>query len=75
MGNLKFAYHGEKKVKLEVDTTRVAPVRAKPPPKPPSAFSIDKVVGKGAEKGRKERMEFRLKRGRWAQRQGAQRKG
>ena len=51
--NLKFDYHGEKKAKLEVDTARVAPVSAKPPPKPPSAFSSDKVVvGKGAEKGK-----------------------
>ena len=53
LGNLKFAYHGEKKVEIEVDTPRVAPVSAKPtPPKPPPPFSSDQVVGKGAVKGK-----------------------
>ena len=51
LGNLKSAYHGEKKAELEVGTARVAPMSAKPPPKPQYAFSSDKVVGKGAEAG------------------------
>ena len=42
------------KVKLEEDTTRVAPVSAKPPPPaaPPSTYSRDRVAEKGAEKGK-----------------------
>ena len=52
LANLKFAYRGEKKVKLEVVTARVAPSSANPPPKPPSTFSSDNVEAKGAEKGK-----------------------
>ena len=29
LGNMKFAYHGAKKVQIEADTTRVAPVSSK----------------------------------------------
>ena len=53
MDVLVFPYYGEKKVKLEVGTKRVAPVSAKPPPPaPPYAYSSDRVVGKGPEKGK-----------------------
>ena len=49
----KFAYRGEKKVKLEVDTERVAPSSAKPPPpEPPPTYSRDRAVGKGSGKGK-----------------------
>ena len=53
MGILKFAYRGETKVKLAVDTTRVAPVSAKPPPPaPPSKYSRVMAAEQGAEKGK-----------------------
>ena len=53
-GDLEISYHGEKKVKLDVDTPRLGPVSAKPPPPeaPPSKYSSDRVVGKGSENGK-----------------------
>ena len=57
MEALKFAYHGETKVKLEEDVTKVAPVsakapmRAKPPPAPPSTLSSDRSQVKGGGEG------------------------
>ena len=49
---MKFAYHGEKKVKLDVAAARVSPVSANPPPKPPSTFSSDKLAqGRKRERG------------------------
>ena len=51
-GELEISYHGAKKVKLAVDTAKVAPVSAKsPPPAPPSTYSSDRLVGKGSGKG------------------------
>ena len=48
---MKFAYHGEKKVKIEAVATRRAPASSKPPPpKPPITFTSDKTVGKGKGK-------------------------
>ena len=51
LGNLKFAYHGEKKVKTEVDTTGVAPVSARtaPPKVRPGEGQTQKGVN--AKKG------------------------
>ena len=50
---MKFAYHGEKKAKLEEDVSRGAPATSKPPPpKPPSTLSSDKPSDKGAGKGK-----------------------
>ena len=51
---LKFAYHGEKKVEVEEDVAKVAPLSAKepgsakpPPPAPPPTFSSDRAAEKG----------------------------
>ena len=52
LGDLEFAYHGEKKAKLEVDTARVSPLSAEPQPKPQSTLSSDKVAGKERGKGK-----------------------
>ena len=60
LGILKFPYRGEKKVKLEGDTAKVAPVSAKPPPPaaPPSTYSRDRDAGKG---GKKKSNRFKMK--------------
>ena len=54
LATLEFAYRGEKKVKLERDTEKVAPASAKPPPPeaPPSTYSRDKDAEKGVGKGK-----------------------
>ena len=50
---LGFSYRREKKVKIEVDTARVAPVSAKPPtPDPPPTYSSDRAVGKDRGNGK-----------------------
>ena len=52
---LKFAYRGEKKVKLEGDTTKVAPAGAKPPPperRHPRTVGIGLRKRSGAGKGK-----------------------
>ena len=61
---MKFAYHGGEKVKIEADTTRVEPVSSKPPPpKPPSTYSRDKPVGKGAEREKAQPEETQTQKG------------
>ena len=62
LGALKLSFHGEKKVEVEEDVTKAAPVSAKetpssakpPPPAPPSTYSRDRAVGKGSGKIPKE---------------------
>ena len=51
---LKFAYRGEKKVKLERDTASVEPVSAKPPPPAalPSTYSRDRAAERAAGIGK-----------------------
>ena len=63
-GKFGISYHGEEKANLEVDTARVAPVSAKPPPpKPPSTLSSDKVAEKDRKrKGARRERGFRRKR-------------
>ena len=64
IGNMQFSYHGEKKIKIEEDTTRVAPLSPKPPPpKPPSTYSSDKPAEKGAGEEKENRGKFRFKMG------------
>ena len=55
IGDLAISYRGEKKVKLEGDTAKVAPLSANPPPTaaPPAAYSRDRVRKK--EWGEKEK--------------------
>ena len=51
---LGFSYRREKKVKIEVDTARVAPVIAKtsPPAAQPPTYSRDRAAERIAEKGK-----------------------
>ena len=63
IGKYEIRLSWREKVKIEVDTARVAPVSSKsPPPKPPSTYSSDKPVGGGADQEKENRMMSRLKR-------------